>query len=108
MLRISIALFAGLLFAACTTQPTEETKAAFPEIQLTESLAAYALSPIDSVYCLKIEMQCDSSTVVNYIATVQYNERNFSDSLIITLPAGSPVRGQLIFAECPAGVGEKT
>lgn len=65
-----------------------------------ETLKSYALSPLDSVYSVAVKFTAKDSTIVNYKATLKQGETIYEDSLVVTVPAGETVQGELIFSAC--------
>lgn len=99
MKKLLLLIFTITLFTQCQQAEKKETKAKESYL-LSEELQRYALSPLDSVWSVKIVLQSSDTAVVKYRVNLEHNGVNYADSLVFSLRAGEEVNGQVIFPEC--------
>lgn len=67
---------------------------------VSEEVLPYALTAIDSVYSVRVQLNSPVTAVAIYKVQLQQGSKTFIDSLIFDLPAGDVVQGELIFPAC--------
>ena len=99
----------ALAFIAITAwqcaQNSEEKKSEIiestKEIEVTnEELRPYALTTIDSVYSVRVHLKSEDTAIAVYHVQLNQGDQTYIDSLVVSIPAGEVVQGELIFPAC--------
>jgi len=104
MKNVFILVFIAIFVAQCVQNAdykTEETTARATTYEvLEEELRPYALTILDSVYSVRAHFKSADSAVVVYAVHLIQGDQTYADSLILSIPAGEVVQGELIFPAC--------
>lgn len=99
MKQLLLLIFTIALFVQCQQAEKKEAKAKESYL-VSEELQRYALSPLDSVWSVKIALLSKDTAVVKYRVELEHNGITYPDSLVFSLRASEQVNGQLIFPDC--------
>jgi hypothetical protein len=104
MKNVYVLGFIAFLAVQCTQNPQEKpaeinTEAATFEV-IAEELRPYALTTIDSVYSVRAQFTSKDTTTVVYHVQLNQGDQSYADSLVVSIPAGEVVQGELIFPAC--------
>jgi hypothetical protein len=99
MKKYLLILFCVAFFVQCrqAEKKAAEAKATYV---VAEELQRYALSPLDSVWSVKVALLSQDTAVVQYRVNLTYQERSFRDSIVFSLFPGEEANGQIIFPDC--------
>ena len=99
MKKLLLLIFTISLFVQC--KQAEKKEARSKETYLvSEELKRYAISPLDSVWSVKLVLSSTDTALIKYHITLDHQGVTFQDSLVFNVPAGEELNGQIIFPDC--------